>query len=51
MLVGGVSSSGASSYHLITKEIQKALSMNGVVFSPFNIKMRFLWKIIGFIKK
>ncbi|MEY4011018.1 MAG: hypothetical protein RIT22_142 [Bacteroidota bacterium] len=51
MLVGGVSSSGASSYKLITKEIQKALSMNGVIFSPFNIKMRFLWKIIGFLRK
>lgn len=51
MLVGGLSSSGFSSYKLITKEIQKALSMNGVVFSPFNIKMRFLWKIIGFFKK
>lgn len=51
MLVGGLSSSGFSSYKLITNEIQKALSMNGVVFSPFNIKMRFLWKIIGFFKK
>ena len=51
MLVDGVSSSGASSYKLITKEIQKALSMNGVSFSPFNIKMRFLWKIIGFLRK
>lgn len=51
MLAGGLSSSGFSSYKLISKEIQKALSMNGVVFSPFNIKMRFLWKIIGFIKK
>lgn len=51
MLVGGLSSSGTSSYKLITKEIQKALAMNGIVFSPFKIKMRFLWKIIGFLKK
>lgn len=51
MLVGGLSSSGASSYKLITKEIQKALSMNGLSFSPFKIKMRFIWKIIGFLKK
>lgn len=51
MLVGGLSSSGASSYKLITKEIQKALRMNGVLFSPFKIKMRFFWKIIGFLKK
>lgn len=51
MLVGGVSSSGASSYHLITKEIQKALKMNGIIFSPFKIKIRFLWKILGFLRK
>ena len=48
MLVGGLSSSGAQSYKLITKEIQKALTMNGI---PFKIKMRFFWKIIGFLKK
>ena len=51
MLVGGLSSSGSSSYHLITTEIQKALLMNGLSFSPIKIKMRFLWKIIGFLKK
>lgn len=51
MLVGGLSSSGTSSYKLITKEIQKALTMNGITFLPFKIKMRFIWKIIGFIKK
>lgn len=51
MLVGGLSSSGTSSYKLISKEIQKALSMNGILFSPFKIKMRFFWKIIGFLKK
>lgn len=51
MLVGGLSSSGSSSYNLITTEIQKALSMNGIVFSPLKIKLRFFWKIIGFLKK
>jgi glycosyltransferase involved in cell wall biosynthesis len=51
MLVGGLSSSGSSSYKLITKEIQKALNMNGIIFSSFKIKMRFFWKIIGFLKK
>lgn len=51
MLVGGLSSSGTSSYKLITKEIQRALSMNSIVFSPIKIKVRFFWKIIGFIKK
>ncbi|WP_348799461.1 glycosyltransferase family 2 protein [Flavobacterium adhaerens] len=51
MLVGGLSSSGASSYKLISKEIQKALSMNGIVFSSLKIRMRFIWKILGFLKK
>lgn len=51
MLVGGLSSSGTTSYKLITKEIQKALNMNGILFSPFKIRMRFLWKIVGFLKK
>lgn len=51
MLVGGLSSSGSVSYNLITKEIQKALVMNGLSFSPFKIKMRFVWKIIGFLDK
>ena len=51
MLVGGLSSSGATSYMLITKEIQKALIMNGIAFLPFKIKLRFFWKIIGFLKK
>lgn len=51
MLVGGLSSSGTASYKLITKEIQKALLMNGLSFSPFKIKMRFAWKIIGFLRK
>jgi glycosyltransferase involved in cell wall biosynthesis len=51
MLVGGLSSSGSASYNLITTEIQKALVMNGLSFSPFKIKMRFVWKIIGFLRK
>ncbi|TPG40098.1 glycosyltransferase family 2 protein [Flavobacterium pectinovorum] len=51
MLVGGLSSSGSASYSLITKEIQKALSMNNIQFSPLKIKGRFLWKIIGFLRK
>jgi glycosyltransferase involved in cell wall biosynthesis len=51
MLVGGLSSSGTASYTLITKEIQKALLMNGIAFSSFKIKMRFVWKIIGFLRK
>jgi glycosyltransferase involved in cell wall biosynthesis len=51
MLVGGLSSSGRSSYRLISTEIQKALVMNELSFSPFKIKMRWVWKIIGFLQK
>jgi glycosyltransferase involved in cell wall biosynthesis len=50
MLVGGVSSSGILSYNLISNEIYKALTTNQIICSPFQIKMRFLWKIIGFLK-
>lgn len=51
MLVGGLSSSGISSYRIITKEIQKALMMNNIAFSPAKIELRFFWKLIGFLKK
>ena len=51
MLVGGLSSSGTSSYKLITKEIQKALSMNNQTFSKFKIQTRFIWKSLGFLKR
>lgn len=51
MLVGGLSSSGTSSYKLITKEIQRALEMNKIPFSKYKIQFRFIWKIIGFVKK
>ena len=50
MLVGGISSSGTSSYSLITEEIYKALSINEISFSSFQIKMRFIWKITEFLK-
>jgi len=51
MLVGGLSSSGSSSYKLITQEIKKALLMNGISFSPLKIQFRFVWKIIGYLNK
>ncbi len=51
MLVGGLSSSGSSSYKLITKEIQKALEMNGILFSTLKIKLRWVWKMVGFLRK
>jgi glycosyltransferase involved in cell wall biosynthesis len=51
MLVGGLSSSGYSSYNLISKEIQKALSINTVRYSPLKIHFRFIWKLFGFIKR
>lgn len=50
MLIGGLSSSGISSYNLITMEIQKGLKMNGVIFSPFYIKYRLMWKIFDYLR-
>jgi len=51
MLVGGLSSSGTSSYKLISTEIQKALSMNAIPYNSTKIKMRFVWKIIGLLQQ
>jgi len=45
MLIGGVSSSGISSYKLITKEIKKALKINGIKFTSMKIRFRFIWKL------
>lgn len=50
MLIGGLSSSGISSYRVITKEICKALTINNVIFSSFQIKIRFLFKIMEYVK-
>ena len=51
MLIGGVSSSGFSSYQLISKEIKKALIRNNIKFSYLKIQLRGFWKIIGFLNK
>lgn len=51
MLVGGVSSSGLTSYKKVTNEIMKALDMNGVAYNSFVIKLRFVWKIFELMKK
>ena len=51
MLVGGVSSSGLSSYKLITKEIAKALNRNNIEFSYTKVFLRGFWKLIGFLKR
>lgn len=48
MLVGGISSSGFSSYFKISKEIEKALSFNGYRFSKFKIWLRIFKKISDF---
>ena len=51
MLIGGVSSSGYESYKSISKEIKKALELNGIQFSYNKIVLRGLWKLKGFLKK
>lgn len=51
MLIGGISSSGFSSYQLISKEIKKALNRNDITFSYLKVQLRVFWKIIGFVKR
>jgi glycosyltransferase involved in cell wall biosynthesis len=51
MLIGGVSSSGVSSYRLISKEIKKALTRNNIKFSYVKVQLRGFWKLIGFLNK
>ncbi|MNK31559.1 PGL/p-HBAD biosynthesis glycosyltransferase [compost metagenome] len=51
MLVGGASSSGMSSYHTITEEVDKAFKGNNIKYSPLKVKYRFVWKIFGFLKR
>ncbi|WP_343329150.1 glycosyltransferase family 2 protein [Polaribacter staleyi] len=51
MLIGGISSSGVSSYKLISKEIKRALTRNNIKFSYLRVQLRGLWKIIGLLIK
>ncbi|KOY50651.1 glycosyltransferase family 2 protein [Polaribacter dokdonensis] len=51
MLIGGLSSSGLSSYRLISKEIKKALTRNNIPFNYTKVKLRGFWKIVGFLNK
>ena len=49
MLRGGISSSGISSYLLISKEILRALSKNNIIINPLKIHLRGFWKFFEFI--
>jgi glycosyltransferase involved in cell wall biosynthesis len=51
MLIGGLSSSGLSSYQLISKEIKKALTRNDIEFNYTKIQLRGIWKLIGLLKR
>ncbi|RCS27691.1 glycosyltransferase [Polaribacter sp. WD7] len=51
MLVGGVSSSGFSSYKIVSREIAKALERNQIGFNKTKVKLRGFWKIVGFLNK
>jgi glycosyltransferase involved in cell wall biosynthesis len=50
MMIGGKSSSGYTSYRLITNEIITSLKLNGVRPSVLVISLRFIWKSLGLIK-
>lgn len=49
MTVGGVSSSGLSSYNVITKEIKKAFLQNDIKYCSLMVRFRGLGKILGYI--
>lgn len=51
MATGGASSSGISSYRTITSEVGQAFNGNQIDFSPFKVKYRIVWKLIGFLQK
>jgi glycosyltransferase involved in cell wall biosynthesis len=51
MLIGGLSSSGAGTYQLISKEIKEALTRNNIKFSYVKVQLRGVWKIMEFLKK
>ncbi|MDQ1161021.1 glycosyltransferase involved in cell wall biosynthesis [Chryseobacterium sp. SORGH_AS 447] len=51
MAVGGASSSGMSSYHIITEEVDKAFKANDIKYSPFKVKYRMVWKLLDLLKK
>lgn len=51
MLIGGISTSGLSSYILISKEICKALQKNGIKFNLLKVYARGFWKLMGIFKK
>lgn len=51
MAVGGESSSGYVSYKKITEEVDKAFKDNQIVYSPFKVKYRFIWKLLGYLKR
>lgn len=47
MLIGGISTSGLSSYMLISKEICKALNKNEIKYNKLKVYFRGFWKLIG----
>lgn len=51
MAVGGESSSGYVSYKKITEEVGKAFTDNQITYSPFKVKYRFIWKLLGYLKR
>jgi len=45
MLIGGLSSSGISSYNQITKDICQSLQLNDIKYSKLKISLRLFWKL------
>jgi hypothetical protein len=49
MLVGGLSSSGISSYNKVTDEIGIGLERNGIAYSKLKVLLRGVWKKLGLL--
>jgi len=47
MLIGGISTSGLSSYIIISKEICKALKKNEIKYNQLKVYFRGFWKLTG----
>ena len=50
MSIGGISTSGLSSYMLISKEICKALIRNNIKYNRLKVYFRVFWKLLEVLK-
>jgi len=49
MLQGGLSTAGFDIYWFVTEEIERALELNDIRYSKAAVRLRFLWKLLGYL--